>query len=176
MSDLATLYQRNQAYAESFDQGDLPIKPNLSTLILSCVDARVHPTAFAGLEIGDAFVLRNVGARVTEAVGLEVAVVWTLMAMASGSEPSLELVIVQHTACGMARFADPEVAAKVTEQFGTPDVIATYAIPNARQTMTDDVERLRNNPVVPRALRVSGHLYDIGTGRLRELVPTTSIG
>jgi carbonic anhydrase len=176
VSDLATLYERNRAFAESFDKGALPIKPNLSTLILTCVDARVDPARYVGIELGDALVLRNVGARVTETVGLEVAMLWTLMSITGGTTPSLELVIVQHTACGMARFADPEVAAEVTARFGRPDVVATYAIPNSHQALRDDVGRLRNNPVVPRELRVSAHLYDIGTGRLEEVIPTASIG
>lgn len=176
MSDLATLYERNRAFAEMFDQGDLPIKPNLATLILTCVDARVDPSRYAGLELGDALVLRNVGARVTDAVALEVAMLWMLMSMASGSTPSIELVIIQHTACGMARFADPEVAATVTDRFGTPDVVATYAIADLRATLAEDVERLRSSAHIPRELRVSGHIYDIANGRLEQVVETTPIG
>ena len=172
MSDLAGLYARNAAFAESFDRGDLPIKPNLSTIILTCVDARVDPAFFAGIELGDAFVLRNVGARVTEAVALEVSILWTLMAMASGATPSLELVIIEHTACGMARFADPEVAAKVTERFGTEAVVDTYAIADPAEAIRTDIERLRANPIVPSELAVSGHLYDITTGKLSTVVET----
>lgn len=175
MSDLALLYERNEAFARSFDLGDLPIRPNLSTIILSCVDARVDPTRYAGLEPGDAFVLRNVGARVTEAVAVEVAMLSMLMTIASGTPPSLELMIVQHTQCGMARFAQPEVAAKVTERFGTPDVVETYAIADQRESIRQDVQRLRDGGTAPRDLKVSGHLYDITTGRLEEVVATTSI-
>ena len=76
MSDLSTLYDRNAAFAETFDKGDLPIKPSLSTLILTCVDARVSPEHVAGVELGEALILRNVGARVTDTVCLEVAILW----------------------------------------------------------------------------------------------------
>ncbi len=176
MSDLATLYERNAAFGEVFDKGDLPIKPNLSTLILACVDPRVSPEHTVGVELGDALILRNVGARVTETVGLEVAMVWTLMSLVSGATPNLELVIIQHTLCGMARFAVPEVAGKVTERFGTPDVVATYGIADVDQTVAGDIERLRSNPTVPRELKVSGHVYDVATGRLREVVATQSVG
>ncbi len=175
MSDLATLYERNETFAASFDKGDLPIKPNLSTLILTCVDARVDPSHFAGLELGDALVLRNVGARVTEAVALEVAMLWMLMSLASGGTPSMELVVIQHTNCGMARFADPEVAAKVTERFGTDSVVETYAITDPRVSATTDVERLRNNPLVPDELRVSAHVYDLTSGRLDPVIETTQL-
>lgn len=175
MSDVNQLYERNATFAGSFDQGDLPIKPTLSTLILSCVDARVDPSKYAGLELGDALVLRNVGARVTDAVALEVAMLWTLMEMASGSPPNLELVIVQHTKCGMARFAVPEVATKITERFGTEEVVDTYAIVDLEESLATDLARLRANAVLPRDLKVSGHIYDIETGRLQQVIETTKL-
>jgi len=176
LSDVSTLYDRNAAIAETFDKGDLPIKPSLSTLILACVDARVSPEHVAGVELGEALILRNVGARVTDTVGLEVAILWTLMSMATGAAPNMELVIIQHTQCGMARFAVPEVADKVTERFGSPDVVATYGIADVDQTVTADIERLRSNATVPRELKVSGHVYDVATGRLRVVVATQSLG
>lgn len=176
MSDLKVLYDRNAAFAEAFDKGDLPIKPNLSTLILTCVDARVSPEHTAGVGMGDALILRNVGARVTEAVGLEVSMLWMLMSLASGSTPNMELVIIQHTQCGMARFAVPEVAAKVTERFGTADVVETYGIESIDESVVGDIERLRENSRVPRQLEVSGHVYDVATGRLREVVATQTLG
>ncbi len=176
MPDLETLYQRNADFAATFDQGELPIKPNLSTLILTCVDARLGPEHIVGLELGDALVLRNVGARVTNTVGLEVAMLWQLMAMASGATPTMELVIIQHTLCGMARFAVPEVAEQITAHFGTPDVVATYGISDLEVTLAGDVARLRDISIVPRQLAVSGHIYDVTTGRLREVVPSRSLG
>lgn len=175
MSDLAELYGRNAAFADDFDFGHLPIKPNLSTLILTCVDARVDPAHFAGLRLGDALVLRNVGARVTDTVALEVAMLWELMAMTSGQTPALELVIIQHTACGMARFADPEVGAQITDHFGTSAVVETYAIADSAESIRADVERLRANSTMPGALAVSGHLYDVTSGWLSTVVETAPL-
>ena len=175
MTDIAELYARNSRFADGFDQGDLPIKPNLSTLILCCVDARVAPELIAGVELGDALVLRTVGGRVTEAVALEVRMLWTLMSMASGGTPNMELVIMQHTKCGMERFAVPEVAEKVSAAFGA-DVVDTYAISDLDESVAADVERMRSNPDVPRELKISGHVYDVETGALREVVPTATIG
>ncbi|NNC91276.1 MAG: carbonic anhydrase [Acidimicrobiia bacterium] len=175
MSDLAELYERNASFAEGFDLSHLPIRPNLSTVILTCVDARLDPARFAGLEPGDAFVLRSAGARVTEAVALEVALLWRLLSMASGGPPSIELVIIQHTDCGMARFADPEVAPRITEHFGTGAVVDTYAIADPVESMALDIERLRANAFVPDELTVSGHLYDVATGRLSVAVETAPL-
>ena len=176
MTDLATLYERNAVFAETFDKGDLPIKPNLSTLILTCVDARVSPEHTSGIDLGDALILRNVGGRVTDSIGLEVAMLWALMGMASGATPNMELVIIQHTQCGMARFAVPEVAEKVTAKFGTTAVVETYGIADLNDSLAADVQRLRGNATVPRELTVSGHIYDIATGQLSEVVPTQTVG
>ena len=175
MSDIAELYARNSRFAEGFDQGDLPIKPGLSTLILCCVDARVAPELVAGLELGDALVLRTVGGRVTDSVALEVRMLWTLMNMASGGTPDMELVIMQHTKCGMERFAVPEVAEKASAVLG-PEAVAAYAITHVDESVAADVERMRNDPAVPRELKISGHVYDVETGSLREVVPTATIG
>ena len=87
----------------------------------------------------------------------------------------MELVIIQHTHCGMARFAAPEVAQKITARFGTPDIVATYGIDDLGETLAGDVTRLRDNPTVPRMLTVSGHVYDVITGQLRQVVPTRQL-
>ena len=176
MSDIDLLYDRNESFAATFDKADLPIKPGLSTLILTCVDARVDPAAYAGIDLGEALVLRNVGGRVTDAVALEVTILWTLMSMASGATPDMELTIIQHTKCGMARFADPGVAATVTERFGSSDVVDTYAIADLTESLNTDIERLRDNAMIPRELKVSGHVYDIESGRLTKVVDTGTVG
>ena len=176
MTDLETLYERNAAFAAHFEHGDLPIKPRFDTIILTCVDARLSPASIVGLELGDALTLRNVGARVTSAVGVEVALLWQLMELMGNSEPNLEVAIIEHTACGMNRIAMPEVAEMVTARFGTPVVADTYGIADHRSSLEADVGRLRADERVPRQLRVSGHLYDVATGVLTEIVPSQPLG
>lgn len=175
MTDLQTLYERNEAFTEDFVHGDLTIRPKFPMIILTCVDARLDPAYFLGLELGDALVLRNAGARVTPAVRLEVSMLWMLMEMAAGKDPGLHLAIVQHTACGMARFAEPDIAQRVTDHFGTRDIIATYAIEEPHLSVATDVERLRRDPGVPRNLVVSGHLYYVATGELATVVEPVAL-
>ncbi len=176
MSDLTGIYEQNRAFAETFDGSKLGITPNLSTVILTCMDARLDPARFAGLELGDAFVLRTAGARVTEAVATELSMAWMLLTMVNDAPPSLELMIVEHTGCGMERFTDPGVAAEVTARFGTSSVVETYAIASPAEALAADIERLRSHPAVPGELRVSGHLYDVTTGRLSTVIQTTELG
>ena len=168
MSAIETIYARNRDFAESFDQGELPVKPNLMTIVLTCVDARVSPAHFAGLGLGDALVIRNVGARATETATLEVSILFNLMKLASGgTPPSMGLAIIHHTDCGMAKFAVPEVAAAITNVFGTSDVVDTYAIADSYEAIRADVAAARET--VPAGIEVSGHLYDVATGKLEQV-------
>ncbi len=78
MADVQTLVDRNLEFASSFNQGDLVIRPRLSTLVLTCLDARVDPAHLFGLELGDAVVMRNIGGRVTDEVIEHIAIVRAL--------------------------------------------------------------------------------------------------
>ena len=100
---------------------------------------------------------------------------WILMSL-QNPRPSMELAIIHHTDCGMARFADPEVAARVTERFGSNYVVETYAFTDPAESLAADVQRLRDSDLVPRELRVSGHIYDVKTGRLTEQIATSRVG
>ena len=100
---------------------------------------------------------------------------WMLTSL-QNPQPSMELAIIHHTDCGMARFADPEVAAAVTERFGSDYVVETYAFTDPTESLATDVQRLRDSDLVPRELRVSGHVYDVKTGRLTQQISTTRIG
>ncbi len=91
MSDLDTLYDRNEGFARTFDQGDLPILPRRPTIILTCVDSRVDPPHFLGLELGDTLVLRNSGGRVTADVEEGVALLSGMTRLVAGDRvPKLE--------------------------------------------------------------------------------------
>ncbi len=88
MSDLDTLYDRNEGFARTFDQGDLPILPRRSTIILTCADSRVDPAHFLGLELGDTLVLRNSGGRVTDNVEQDVALLSGMTRLVAGDRAS----------------------------------------------------------------------------------------
>lgn len=174
--DLTLFYERNDTFAQSFTEGGLPLKPRTSTVVLSCVDARVDPSRYIGLELGDALVLRTAGARVNGSVMTEVAALWQLMKLASGREPSLSLMIVHHTQCGMARFADPAVAPVINEVFGSSRVVDMYGIADAEGAVADDVERARTATDTPTGMTISGHIYDVANGRLRQIVDPVVAG
>ena len=78
MPEISVLQERNRVFASGFDAGDLPMRPRMWTVVLTCVDARVVPSAFLGLELGDAFVIRNAGGRVTTAAVEDLAILSAL--------------------------------------------------------------------------------------------------
>lgn len=168
MSDVAVLLDRNRDFADGFAHGGLSIRPRLSTFVLTCLDARVDPARFLGLELGDAVVMRNAGGRVTEGVLRDLAVGGFLAANLPGdSAMKPELAVVHHTDCGMSRLANPEAQRLLGEKLGIdPAEVATIAITDPTQSVRSDIERLRRAPSVPDSLVVAGFVYDVLTGLL----------
>ncbi len=173
MSDLDTLYEHNQGFARTFDQGDLPILPRRSTIVLTCVDSRVDPAHFFGLELGDALVLRNTGGRVTDDVEQGVALLSGMTRLVAGDRaPGLSLAIVHHTDCGLEKIAAPGPRHALRQNTGLElAVLETLAISDHKASLMDDIERLRASDLVPPELVVSAHLYDVRSGRVSRVVP-----
>ncbi len=171
MSDLPALLQRNKEFAADFRHGDLPIRPRLSTIVLTCLDARVDPAHVLGLEPGDALVIRNAGGRVTPEVEHDIAILGFLAQGMAGGGPPLEVMIMHHTDCGAERFADPDVRKAASSSLGFDESrLEAMAIGDHSQSLRDDVARLRNAGRMPDGLAVSGHLYDVRTGGISQVV------
>ncbi len=174
MSNTTTLLDRNQQFAAAFAAGELPILPKLRTVVLACGDARVDPAHILGLELGDAVVIRNNGGRVTQAVVEEIAALAFLVAKIDGAEGGpFELIIIQHSECGAERFADPGLQNALKEKLGLD--VSSIAIMDHKLSLQEDIERLRSAPEVPGHIVVSGFIYDVRTGRVREVVAPAAL-
>ena len=168
MADVHTLIDRNLEFANSFKQGDLGILPRLSTLIVTCLDARVDPAHLFGLELGDAVVMRNIGGRVTDEVIEHIAILRALAVFAGGG--ALEVAIVHHTDCGASRFANPEVRQRLGQAAGTGEAaIERLAIADPHTSVAEDLDRLRAAPILPDDLVVAGYVYDVTDGHVHEV-------
>ncbi len=172
MSDLDTLYDRNEEFARTFDKGDLPILPRRSTIVLTCVDSRADPAHFLGLELGDTLVLRNTGGRVTDDVEQGVALLSGMTRLvADDRAPGLSLAIVHHTDCGLERIAAPGPRKTLGQNTGLePGLLETLAISDHEASLMDDIERLRASDLIPLELVVSAHLYDVRSGRVSQVI------
>jgi carbonic anhydrase len=144
---------------------ELPSLPRRGLAVLTCLDHRVDPIAALGLELGDAAVIRNAGGRVTPAF-LENLAMLGLVARSRGGDPSsFELVLMQHTKCGVGGLVEDHSDA-LAAYFGVPvDQVAAKSPADPYEGVRVDIEALAANPAVPQSLTVTGMVYDVDTGR-----------
>lgn len=156
------LLRANARQASAFTGGDLPRPPRRGLAVLTCMDARIDPLALLGLAPGDANVLRNAGARVTDDVVRSLVVAQRLL----GVE---EVLVVGHTDCGLEGVTSDELRARVRAS-GGPDLgtLELDPFPAVEDGVRDAVARLRAEPLLV-GLVAAGAVYDVATGRLREV-------
>jgi carbonic anhydrase len=169
-----TLVERNNAFAANFQYADLEIKPRLSTLIVGCVDSRVDPVHLLGLEPGDAVVMRNVGGRVTDEVIEHIKILEALGSLMMGV--TMDVALIHHTGCGASLFTVPQVAEALTQALqADASVIESLAIDDPVESIHTDIDRLRSAEVLSDEMLVAGYVYDVGDGRLTEIVAQTPL-
>jgi carbonic anhydrase len=162
MTETDRMLQSNESYASSFTKGDLPLPPGRKVAVLACMDARLDPARVLGLEEGDAHVIRNAGGVVTEDALRSLTISQNLLA-------TEEIVLIHHTDCGMLTFTDEELADKLeNETGGRPDWRA-QAFTDVEQDVREGIERIRQSPFVPHTDSVRGFVYEVESGRLREV-------
>jgi carbonic anhydrase len=156
------LLDNNAAYASSFEEGDLTLPPARKLAVLACMDARLDPAKILGLNEGDAHVIRNAGGVVSDDALRSLAISQNLL----GTE---EIVLIHHTDCGMLTFTDDEFADKLEQETGERPEWRAHAFDDLEQDVRDSVDKIKNSPFVPRTDNVRGFVYEVETGRLREV-------
>jgi len=165
MSTVGTLVENNKRFASNFHEGDLPMPPARHVAIVTCMDARLHPEKFLGLEIGDAHVIRNAGGRASDDALRSLIISSRLLG-------TREFAVIHHTDCGMLTFSNDDLRAKLSEEAGVDaGHIDFLPFSDNAQSVRDDVQRIRESPFVPPGTPVSGYIYDVHTGMLEEVVP-----
>ena len=162
MSTTDELLRNNEAYAASFDHGDLPLSPAKKLAVLACMDARLNPYAILGLQDGDAHIIRNAGGVVTDDEIRSLAISQRLL----GTE---EIVLIHHTDCGMLTFTDDEFKRALQDDVGIEPHWAAEAFPDLEQDVRQSIARIKASPFIPRKDSVRGFVYEVETGRLREV-------
>lgn len=162
MSATDDLLRNNEAYSEAFDKGELPGPPAKGVAVVSCMDARVVPSRILGLEEGDAHIIKNAGGVVTDDVIRSLAVSQHLMG-------SREVIVIQHTDCGLVRLTDDGFAERMEEASGQRPDWSLQAFTDLEESVRDGVERIRTSPFLPNTDSVRGFVYDVTTGRLAEV-------
>jgi carbonic anhydrase len=168
VSNLRPLLERNRAFAAAGGGGGhagLALMPRQPVFLVTCLDPRVDPAAFLGIELGDAPVIRNAGGRVTEAVINDIAFISYLAGTMIPDGPLFEVAVVQHTGCGTGFLADAAFRSGLATGTGLDEaVLAATAVTDPAVTVRADVARLLSSPKVLPQISVSGHVYDLQTG------------
>ncbi len=162
MSVTDNLLRNAEKYAAGFTEGDLPLPPAKKIAIVACMDARLMPSRLLGLEEGDAHVIRNAGGVITDDEIRSLAISQRLL----GTE---EIVLIHHTNCGMLTFTDDEFKASIQDETGIKPEWAPEAFPDPDEDVRQSVARIKASPFIPRKDEVRGFVYEVETGRLREV-------
>jgi carbonic anhydrase len=162
MSVTDELLDNAKSYAESFDKADLPMPPGRKVAVVACMDARLNPYGLLGLQEGDAHVIRNAGGVITDDEIRSLAISQRLL----GTE---EIVLIHHTDCGMLTFTDDEFKRSIQDDVGIKPEWAAEAFPDLEEDVRQSIARIKSSPFIPRKDSVRGFVYEVETGRLREV-------
>ncbi len=162
MSATDELLRNAEAYAEGFDKADLPMPPARKVAVVACMDARLNPYGLLGLQEGDAHVIRNAGGVITDDEIRSLAISQRLL----GTE---EIVLIHHTDCGMLTFTDDEFRRSIQDETGIKPEWAAEAFPDLDEDVRQSVARVNASPFIPNKESVRGFVYEVETGRLREV-------
>lgn len=186
---LSEVLQANANYSANFgEKGKLALPPARRFAILTCMDARLDPAKFAGLSEGDAHVIRNAGGRASDDAIRSLVISYKLLG-------THEFFVIHHTDCGMEFFTNDVMRDLLNSSLETAELtpsgfrdvgkgpgsrageyIEWLTINNQKQSVLDDVTRIRNHPLVPKSIPVHGYLYDVRSGKLLEVEAAKSAG
>ena len=174
MTKMSPLLERNEQFAATYTPVPLG-PPAAQVVIVTCLDHRVDPAIVLGLQLGDAVVIRNTGGRVTPAVIDDIAYLAFLAEQLFGDQVAadrlFEVAIVHHTQCGTGFLADPGFRSQAAAATGIPEAaLEAAAVADPDVTVRADVARLLASPLLSPKVSVSGHVYDIATGRVTTVV------
>ena len=162
MSVTDELLKNNETYAADFDKGDLPLPPARKVAVLACMDARLNPYGALGLSEGDAHVIRNAGGVVTDDEIRSLAISQRLL----GTE---EIILIHHTDCGMLTFTDDDFKRSIQEETGIKPEWAAEAFNDLDEDVRQSIARIEASPFIPKKDSVRGFVYEVETGKLREV-------
>src|SRR5579871_3287660 len=186
---LSDVLNANAKYAADFgDKTNLALPPARRFAILTCMDARLDPAKYAGLSEGDAHVIRNAGGRASDDAIRSLVISYKLLG-------TCEFFVIHHTDCGMQFFTNEVIRSLLASSLETAalgadgfydvgkgpgsraaEFIEWLPFSDAEQAVVDDVERIRNHPLVPPSIPIHGYIYDVKTGKLIEVKQARQVG
>jgi len=186
---LTEVLESNRKYAANFgEKGKLALPPARSFAILTCMYARLDPAKYAGLAEGDAHVIRNAGGRASDDAIRSLVISYKLLG-------TREFFVIHHSDCGMQFFSNDVIRGLLASSLETAQLtpegfrdvghgpgsraaeyIEWLTISDQAQAVIDDVERIRNHPLIPKSIPIYGFVYDVRSGKLLEIEEATNVG
>jgi len=162
MSASDELLKNNEEYASGFDKGELPSRPAGGVAIVLCMDARIVASKVLGLQEGDAHVIRNAGGVVTDDAIRSLAISQRRLG-------TREIMLIQHTDCGMTTFTDDEFRQQLRRETGVEPGWTAATFSDLEESLRQSISRVKASPFIPHKDSVRGFVYEVESGKLREL-------
>ena len=161
VSAIDHLIHANESYAATFP-GPRPLRPKLRLTVVTCMDSRLDLFGALGLEIGDAHLIRNAGGVISQDV-------LRSLALSQRSMGTREVVIVQHTECGMYNFDDGAFRAALLEETGVEPTWDEHGFTDLRAQVAESIAAVRDCPWLPHREDVRGFIFDVATAQIEEI-------
>jgi carbonic anhydrase len=155
------LLANNESYAAAF-AGPLPLPPGKGVAVVACMDARLNVYAILGLAEGEAHVIRNAGGVITDDEIRSLTISQRLLG-------TREVILIHHTDCGMLTFTDDDFKASIQKETGIKPAWAAEAFPDLDDDVRQSIARIKASPFIPHTDSVRGFVFDVATGKLREV-------
>lgn len=163
MEQFQDLIAANQSFAAQFSQEELTGQAKQGLAIVTCMDSRIDPLRIVGMHAGDAKILRNAGARVTEDV-LRTLVLATHLLNVH------RILVMPHTDCRMASAEEPEIHATILEKSGIDTRgIEIRTVRDQLKALRTDIQRIESYPLLAKGVTTMGAIYDVKTGLLNPI-------
>jgi carbonic anhydrase len=158
------LLKANEEFARNFKLGELSVRPKRHVAVLACMDSRILFEHCLGLKPGDAHMIRNAGGIATDDAIRSLIVSHHLL-------DTQEFIIINHTDCGLLKVREDELKARLTEKMGSSAYEPSHfhAFDDLEANVRQQIQRVKSHPWIPKQIPVRGFVYDVKTGRLKEV-------
>ncbi len=159
---VSQLIERNQAYAESFDDAELQVQPLRQLAVVACMDSRIDMFQVLGLGHGEAHIIRNAGGVITDDVIRSLCLSQRFLG-------TREIVLVHHTDCGLQRVDEAEFRDRLAAELGIKPWWSLEAFADPYEDVRQSIQRLFMTPFIPHKEHITGFVYDVTDGLLHEV-------
>lgn len=162
-TETSKIVEANKEYSRTQFPGKLTAQPSRHIAILACMDARLSVDQLAGIKAGEAHIIRNAGGIATEDAVRSLIISNELLG-------TREFVVINHTDCGMLKFKDSDLRKKLELRYGRDaSDIKFLAFSNLKENVRRQVETIKNHPLIPKEIPVTGFIYQVENGLLQRV-------